>query len=544
MPLKSSNINEYSLTALSAQLDDDFWFEELSLENPGFEDGLDGWEKSIADGVVIQRSTEEKYSGQASCSIKVGQNVKPGFYRVCQFFPLLPGKFIASAFLKTGVIKDGVGAYMAVEYLDRTKRVGHKQTRGYANSMDWTKIELCDIPPPEAERVLVSLILAGNGEAWFDDVSVKTYVADSGQIGYMSQASVAGKTGQRHHPYRLQPKRAFWNRTIQDVYPLDIGEWYRKKFDLSHLRIATAGSCFAQHIGRKLWEKKFNYIDMEPAPGFLKKTHWADFGYGMYSARYGNVYTSRQLLQLVQRAMGEFTPAETAWEKNGGYVDPFRPTIEPEPLSSADEVETFRRHHLTAVAELFEKTDVFVFTLGLTEAWIAIQDGAVFPVAPGTAGGEYDPLNYQLINLSYFEVCQDLEAFFKRVRCINPQMKFMLTVSPVPLMATATSQQVMVATTYSKSVLRAAAGYLANKYAYVDYFPSYEIISSHVMRGQFYNPDMRTVSQFGVDHVMQQFFKEHRPPIAPATKPQEWKNSAAEDRERLVCDEEILAVFG
>ena len=31
----------------------------------------------------------------------------------------------------------------------------------------------------------------------------------------------------------------------------------------------------------------------------------------------------------------------------------------------------------------FRDLDVFVFTLGLTEAWVAKADGAVFPLAPG-----------------------------------------------------------------------------------------------------------------------------------------------------------------
>jgi len=344
------------------------------------------------------------------------------------------------------------------------------------------------------------------------------------------------------HPYRRQPDKAFWNRTVQGVYPLDVTDWYEKKFGLSKARIATAGSCFAQHIGRELRDKGFNYVDVEKAPAFLAKESWQDFGYGMYSARYGNIYTTRQLLQLLQRATGEFVPTEGLWSKGDGFVDPFRPTIEPEPFASPEEVAVSREHHLKSVTTLFEQTDVFVFTLGLTEAWVSSQDGAVFPVAPGVSGGEYDPANYKLVNFSYPQVRRDLEAFFSRVRQINPKMRFLLTVSPVPLMATATTQQVVVATTYSKSVLRAVAGYLADTHPYVDYFPSYEIISSHINHGRFYNPDMRTVAQYGVDHVMEQFFKQHTPPVRQNNKAAQRKATA--EPEDVVCDEELLAVFG
>lgn len=341
------------------------------------------------------------------------------------------------------------------------------------------------------------------------------------------------------HPYQEQPEKAFWKKTISNHYPLDISHWYTKKFPIAELPIATAGSCFAQHIGKQLKDQGFNFVDVEPAPSILQKESHLDYGYSMYSARYGNVYSSRQLIQLLQRAFGEFVPEETYWLKDDGYVDPFRPTIEPEPFVSIAELNRHREHHLHCVRKLFEEAQVFVFTLGLTETWVSKQDGSAFPIAPGVAGGLFDPQKYRLLNLSCADVIRDIENVIKMLRRVNKKMRYILTVSPVPLMATATSQQVIVATMHSKSILRAAAGSLAEKYRAVDYFPSYEIISSPVMRGQFYNPDMRTVSHYGVEHVMKQFFMEHQPP-----KDKEIGQSKPENDDDVFCDEELLAVFG
>lgn len=345
----------------------------------------------------------------------------------------------------------------------------------------------------------------------------------------------------RRHPYQGLAERAFWNRAVENRHALDIADWYRRKFSIAGLAIAAAGSCFAQHIGRQLRRNGYRYVDVEPPPSFLKPQSWLDFGYGMYSARYGNVYTPRQLLQLLQRALGEFEPEDRSWVHGSGHVDPFRPTLEPEPYESVDELLACRQEHLLAVRRLFETTEVFVFTLGLTEAWECVHDGAVFPVAPGVSGGVWDPQRYRLRNLRCDEVLDDMERFLARVREINPGMKFILTVSPVPLMATATDQHVVVATSYSKSVLRAAAGQLAARHDHVDYFPSYEIIGAPAMRAQFYNPDMRTVSNYGVDHVMRQFFAQHRPESAEAP---EAAPAAADDPEDIACDEELLRAFG
>jgi hypothetical protein len=353
------------------------------------------------------------------------------------------------------------------------------------------------------------------------------------------------------HPYRNQAPRAFWNRTVSPYHALDVGEWYLRRFDLSGSRIATAGSCFAQHIGRNLRLKGFQYLDMEPAPALVKSEDARDFGYGMYSARYGNVYTSRQLVQLLRRSLGQFSPIEDYWEKDGGVVDPFRPTIEPVPFGSVYELRTLREDHLQRVVEVFRQAEVFVFTLGLTEAWLSRRDGSAFPLCPGTAGGNYDPALHEYKNLGFRDVRSDMDDFIALARSINPSLRLLLTVSPVPLAATASAQQVAVATTYSKSVLRAVAGDLYESDDDIDYFPSYEIITAPFMRGCFYQPDAREVSPHGVAHVMSIFFSQHAPPVADAkaaestgSEPSAQDFSEIEDAERIKCDEELLAAFG
>ncbi|WP_428660504.1 GSCFA domain-containing protein [Reyranella sp.] len=56
----------------------------------------------------------------------------------------------------------------------------------------------------------------------------------------------------------------------------------------------------------------------------------------------------------------------------------------------------------------------------------------------------------------------------ERTKRRRPGVRFLLTVSPVPLKASASQNHVLAATTYSKSVLRAVAGQLADTYDDVD----------------------------------------------------------------------------
>ncbi|MFX4975079.1 hypothetical protein ABTB64_19810, partial [Acinetobacter baumannii] len=81
--------------------------------------------------------------------------------------------------------------------------------------------------------------------------------------------------------------------------------------------------------------------------------------YGVYSARYGNLYTAAQLLQTALRAYGRFVPEEDIWQlPDGGFADPFRPAIQPGGFASEAELRADREQHLAAVRHMFETLDV------------------------------------------------------------------------------------------------------------------------------------------------------------------------------------------
>ena len=50
-------------------------------------------------------------------------------------------------------------------------------------------------------------------------------------------------------------------------------------------------------------------------PGGLRDLY-QKYGFSMYSARYGNIYTVKQLLQLAQEVAGERKPQNYIWKKN------------------------------------------------------------------------------------------------------------------------------------------------------------------------------------------------------------------------------------
>lgn len=350
------------------------------------------------------------------------------------------------------------------------------------------------------------------------------------------------------NPYAAQPARAFWRTAVTGRAPAEISEVYAPGFEITKdMAIATAGSCFAQHIGRHFKRRGYNVLDVEPPPpGLAPRTE--EFGFDLYSARYGNIYTARQLRQLFQRAHRRFFPRETAWERDGRFFDPYRPSVEPNGFTSAAELKNDTAHHLKLVRTLLTRTDLFVFTFGLTEAWVSKWDDAAFAVCPGTIAGRFDDRLHRFHNFTYEETLKDAEAFIKFALRRNRRMKFLLTVSPVPLTATASGQHVLPAIVHAKSILRTVCGALTAKYRQVDYFPSYELIASHPMRGRFFEGNKRSISKAGVAHAMNSFFAAHdEPTVDSDLAPLPRATPAAEGQEaadNVICDDEIIEAFG
>ncbi|MBP0443895.1 GSCFA domain-containing protein [Roseomonas sp. SSH11] len=342
------------------------------------------------------------------------------------------------------------------------------------------------------------------------------------------------------NPYAERPDHAFWSRAVADPPGGEVDPVARAPFTLTPGdRVATAGSCFAQHIARHLAASGYGHLRTEP--GDPKED-------GGFSARYGNIYTARQLLFLMDEAYGLHRPADDVWQRpDGRFVDALRPRIPAAGYATPEEVRAVRRAHLAAVRRVFEDCTALVFTLGLTEAWLG-EDGTAYPVAPGVVAEPPEGRRLRFRNLGIKEVRQDLLAAIERLREVNPGARVILTVSPVPLVATMSAAHVLPATIYSKSVLRVAAQEAVERFRHVAYFPSYEIITGPQARGRYFAPNLRSVTEEGVTAVMGVFERHYLAGAKRKAAPPEPRrrveagtiDAETEATLRVVCDEEAI----
>ena len=358
-------------------------------------------------------------------------------------------------------------------------------------------------------------------------------------------------------PYDGLERRAVWKRSVTDVASSQIDPQAGAPFVFDRMaKVASAGSCFAQRIAEALRTSGFQYFNVEPGPPDMSHEERLRHGYADYSARFGNIYTAVQLLQLFERAFDGFVPADDMWERHtgGGFVDALRPRVEPVGFPTREALLADRAVHLAAVRRLFTEMDVFVFTLGLTESWRSTIDGTAYPAPPGRSFGTFDGAAYRFDNLGVAANVEALGRFLTRLRQVNPSLNVILTVSPVPLVATATDAHVLAATMYSKSVLRVAAQEICAAFERVAYFASYEIVTATFNQATYFEADRRSIAPSGVDHVMRSFFRHFTQPAGETVASR--ANAAVAVRSVLgaarpltvaratdPCDEDVLGAY-
>jgi hypothetical protein len=343
------------------------------------------------------------------------------------------------------------------------------------------------------------------------------------------------------HPYRGLPPAQFWTTATSAAAEgaFDLAQPAKLTIGPAD-KVATAGSCFAQHIARTLAASGYSYLQTEPP---------AVAGEPAFSARYGNIYTPRQLGQLMAEAFGLRTPRTRAWRRpDGRFIDPLRPQLFPEGFATAEDVVNARLFHLLAVRRLLQECQVFVFTLGLTEAWLA-ADGTCLPVPPGALETDDPAGEARFHNFTAAELSRDMDQFVRDLKAINPTARVVLTVSPVPMVATYEQRNVIVSNSYSKAALRVTAEDMQRAHAHVAYFPAYEIITAPQAGNRYFEADLRQVTAEGVDLVMR-LFAQHimqrdggaEVVVAPVrvAKPSAAVRQGFEAKAAVLCDDEVL----
>jgi GSCFA family len=267
-------------------------------------------------------------------------------------------------------------------------------------------------------------------------------------------------------------------------------------------KIFAIGSCFARGIEQALVGRKMQVLSAAPEFASLKPVNKDVTGLG-FTNKY-NTFSIYNELRWALEPEAQFPRGSIVDVENGLVVDPhINPTL---PL--AGPAETWRRRELIQIVNgRAAQCRVIFITLGLVEVWRDIETDTSLNSTPFFNLLELYPERYEVHVTDFAQNLGNLERIHELLsRFGHPDLQIVVTVSPVPLMATFSEQDVVLANTYSKSLLRTVAQHWSAAHGNVHYFPSYEIVQNSD-RSQSWEADLRHVKPQVVKHIMDAFVR-------------------------------------
>lgn len=315
----------------------------------------------------------------------------------------------------------------------------------------------------------------------------------------------------RRRPLRPDPKaHAKWLHFMRDGYRVHIPD---RPLIRPGSRIFCIGSCFAIEIKSVL--RSLGYT-VHPHENDLPRElldQDPDRNWGRILVHY-NTFT---MWQEIEKAFGLWRQddndfwAVTRQGKGKAPVDCFQDPYRREVFArTMEEI----RSRTRALDELIRKgvheSDVYIFTLGLTEVWKKKDNGRVTCGAPGLGrGGGYEQTEF--LPSGYEQNYRNVRRLVDEIHARYPSRPIVLSVSPVLLAQTYTDRDVFTANMESKSILRAVAGQIARECPNTHYFPAFELCALYekTQRRPAYGPDGRHVTRETVRYVLDSFIRHY-----------------------------------
>ncbi|WP_308263987.1 GSCFA domain-containing protein [Prevotella sp.] len=186
-------------------------------------------------------------------------------------------------------------------------------------------------------------------------------------------------------------------------------------------------------------------------------------------------------------------------------ADKFRAVVNPDGVmyNPASILHTVDRYVDRLEAEDAEAPSTAVFTLGTNHVYILNETGEIVDNCR-----KRPQRLFTECELTVDECAEYLCRAIGRLRSVNPDMRVVLTVSPIRY-----AKYGFHGSQLSKAVLLLAADKVVRGQDMVEYFPAYEIVNDELRDYRFYREDMLHPSDQAVEYIWQRFgdtyFSEH-----------------------------------
>ena len=320
------------------------------------------------------------------------------------------------------------------------------------------------------------------------------------------------------------------DRLVPEVFPAIQPSFKMQKSD----RVFCIGSCFARNVEKHLIQLGF----CVPSADFSVPNNEYK---GETRNSILNKYTPTSVSQEVAFNLKRIAAGKQSlsWEdveplmyasesaQEGKYIDTqltgFVPVTQERALA--------RRNEIYELFKGLTKSNVLVLTLGLIECWYDNELSMFIQQVP-TAQMLQKKGRYCFHRTHYAESKNHVKKALDLIAKENRSINVLITTSPVTLNRTFTSDDIITANLYSKSVLRAVAGEIADEYSNVDYFPSFESVIL-TKSWDVFNDNLIHVDDRFVGKIMSQVVNHYLDDDTPA------RSLTVFDLEELLADEKF-----
>jgi hypothetical protein len=236
-------------------------------------------------------------------------------------------------------------------------------------------------------------------------------------------------------------------------------------------RILTIGSCFADGIGEKFLENKFQVL-VNP---------------------FGTVYNPLSIHKLIGMAIRNQNPAAETYlindEVHCNYD--FHSSFS---AANREQLQEKIKNAMELVHSFLVKCDFLFITYGTS--W-------VYQLANGQPVANCHKQPAESFNKTLLDqqtIAHSFKEMYEELKKINPAIKIILTLSPIRHI-----KDTLPLNAVSKSVLRVVCHELTTTFNEVEYFPAYEIMMDDLRDYRFYTSDMIHPNADAVEYIWNKF---------------------------------------
>lgn len=232
------------------------------------------------------------------------------------------------------------------------------------------------------------------------------------------------------------------------------------------------GSCFSEHIANRLNETKFN-VDTNP---------------------FGIVFNPKSIATSFNRIIHKrYFKQDDVFEKEGLWFT----------LEAHSSVNAYAQNELLTnlnvlIDEWHQKlksASFLIITFGSAFAYQHKQQEKIVANCHKLPQAEFEK-----VLLENHEIIVDFQELIEDLKLMNPQLKWLFTVSPVKHL-----RDGVVENTLSKAILIQAAHQLVKQNAHCFYFPAFEIVTDDLRDYRFYEADMAHPNSLAINYVWKKF---------------------------------------